>query len=53
MRKIGIRMPSFGKLGEGQQAFQTSDEILAIKWMDKREVHMLITLHEPVIVETG
>ena len=45
-------MPSFGKLAKGQQVHQTTGELLALKWMDKREVHILTTLHEPVMVET-
>ena len=45
-------MPSFGELAKGQQAYQTTGELLALKWMDKIEVHMLTTLHEPGIVET-
>ena len=45
-------MPSFGKLAKGQQVYQTTGELLALKWMDKREVHILTTLHEPVMVET-
>ena len=42
-------MSSFGKLPKGQQVYQTTGELLALKWMDKREVHIL---HEPVMVET-
>ena len=45
-------MPSFGKLAKGQQVYQTTGELLALKWMDKREGHLLTTLHEPVMVET-
>ena len=45
-------MPSFGELVKGQQAYQTTGELLALKWMDKREVHMITTLHEPAMVET-
>jgi hypothetical protein len=52
VRKNRSGMPSFGKLAKGQQTYQTTGELLALKWMDKREVHMLTTAHEPVIVET-
>ena len=45
-------MASFGKLAKGQQVYQTTGELLAFKWMDKREVHILTTHHEPVMVET-
>lgn len=53
VRKNRVGMPPFGKLAKGQQAHQTTGELLALKWMDRREVHMLTTLHEPVMVETG
>lgn len=46
-------MPMFGKLAKGQQEYRTTGELLALKWMDKREVHMLTTAHKPVMVETG
>ena len=46
-------MPSSETLAEGQlQAFQTTDELLTLKWMDKREMYMLTTLYKPVMVET-
>ena len=45
-------MPSFGELVKGQQAYQTTGELLALKWMDKREVHMRTILHEPAVMET-
>ena len=43
-------MPLFEKFG-GQQTYQTTGELLALKSMEKRKRHMLITVHEPVIVE--
>ena len=45
-------MPAFGKLAKGQQVYQTTGELLALRWMDKREVHILTTLHESVMMET-
>jgi hypothetical protein len=53
VRKNRVGMPPFEKLAKGQQAHQTTGELLALKWTDRREVHMLTTLHEPVMVETG
>ncbi|CAF1521677.1 unnamed protein product [Adineta ricciae] len=46
-------MPMFGKLAKGQQEYRTTGELLALKWMDEREVYMLTTAHKPVMVETG
>ena len=52
VRKNRSGMPSSETLAKGQQAFQTTDELLARKWADKREVYMLTTLYKPVMVET-
>ena len=52
VRKNRSGMPSFETLAKGQQAFQITGELLVLKWMDKREVYMLTTLHKPVMVET-
>ena len=52
VRKNRGGMPAFGKLAKGQQTFQTTGKLLAPKWMDKGEVHMLITLHQPMVVAT-
>jgi hypothetical protein len=52
VRKNRSGMPSFTELAKGQQAYQTTGDLLALKWKDKREVHMPTTLHEPVMVET-
>ena len=52
VRRNRVGMPSFGKLAKGRQAYQKTGELLALKWMDKREMHMLTTLHEPVTMET-
>ena len=45
-------MPSFEKLAKEEETYQTTGELFALKWMDKREVHMQTRAHEPVIVET-
>ena len=42
VKKNRNEMPSFGKLAQGQQEYQTTGELLALKWMDKREVHTLV-----------
>ncbi|CAF1052726.1 unnamed protein product [Didymodactylos carnosus] len=38
---------------KGQQVYQSTDDMLALKWFDKREVIMLPTIHEPRIGFTG
>ena len=53
VRKNVNGMPSFRKFAQGQQAYQTTGELLALKWMDKREVHLLTTLHEHIMAKIG
>lgn len=40
------------KLKKGCVEFKTSKNIMVLKWMDKREVRMLTTLHKNEMVET-
>ena len=44
-------MPSFGKLAQEQQSYQTTGVLLALEWINKRGVQMLTTLHGPFMVE--
>ncbi|CAF1509918.1 unnamed protein product [Didymodactylos carnosus] len=47
-------LPKFeDKPGKGQQVYQSKDNMLALKWFDKREVIMLYTIHEARIEFTG
>ena len=40
------------KLRQGEQTFQHTNILLALKWRDKHDVHMLSTLHIPNMVLT-
>ena len=41
------------KLKPGETCFRRADELLAIKWCDKRAVLILSTIHEAVEIPTG
>lgn len=41
------------KLQTGEISFRSTENLLCMKWQDKREVWMLTTLHYADIVETG
>jgi hypothetical protein len=48
IRKDRLPLPEFkAKIGKGQQIYKNTDNMLALKWQDKREVRMLLTIHEP------
>ena len=47
-------LPTFEEIeGPGGQVFYHTDNLLAFQWKDKRDVTMLSTLHEPIMVPTG
>jgi len=47
-------LPKFeDKPEKGQQVYQSTDSMLALKWFDKKEVIMLSTIHEPHMGFTG
>lgn len=53
VRKTRRGMPNItNKLCKGEVAFQSTDKLLALKWMDKREVLMLSSCHSAEYVET-
>ncbi|XP_071052962.1 piggyBac transposable element-derived protein 4-like [Onthophagus taurus] len=53
VKKNRKHMIKFGqKLRKGDVIFYSSGPTLAIKWCDKREVHMLTTIHEISMTET-
>lgn len=46
-------MPNISnKLCKGEVAFQSTDKLLALKWMDQREVLVLSSCHSAKYVET-
>ncbi|CAF3014252.1 unnamed protein product [Rotaria sp. Silwood2] len=47
-------LPIFEEVEEsGTQVFYHTDNLLALRWNDKKDVNMLSTIHEPVMVPTG
>jgi hypothetical protein len=48
-------MPTFSKskLGRGQTDSMSTDKMMAVRWMDRREVCMLTTLHSDAMRQTG
>lgn len=46
-------MAKFPKTKKGDCHARCTDTLLAVKWHDKREVHMLSTIHDPIMVATG
>jgi len=53
VRKTRRGMPNISnKLCKGEIAFQSTDKLLALKWMDKREVLMLSSYHSAEYTET-
>lgn len=53
VRKTRSGMPNISnKLCKGEVAFQSTNKLLALKWMDKREVLVLSSCHSAEYVET-
>lgn len=47
-------MPQFTeKLLKSEFTHKSTDNLLAVKWKDKREVNMLTSCHVPDVKETG
>ncbi|KAK9745356.1 Transposase IS4 [Popillia japonica] len=46
-------MPDFGPVGKGDCEIAHNDKILALKWYDKRVVHMLTSVGTANMTETG
>jgi hypothetical protein len=46
-------MPKFSKLKRGQIESKHRGPLLALKWCDKRDVHMLTTLHDDLMTQTS
>lgn len=54
VRKNRKLMPAMKeKLKKGEVVHYNTEKLLAVKWMDKREVHMLTTLHPNEMAGTG
>lgn len=53
VRKTRKGMAKFNKLKKGEMKAQHRGPLLALKWCDKREVHMLTTLHDDSMDMTG
>lgn len=53
VRKNRKNMPIFSKLKKGEIKSQHSGPLMVIKWHDRREVHMLTTLHDDSKAPTG
>jgi hypothetical protein len=48
------RMPDLKqKIKKGEILYNSTKNLLALKWMDKREVRMLSTCHSPQMLPTG
>ena len=45
-------MPLFPKVAKGEQRAYTANEMLCVKWHDKRDVHMLTNVNENKFVNT-
>ncbi|CAF3603311.1 unnamed protein product [Rotaria sordida] len=49
-----VGLPQFeDKISSGQQVYKSTDNMLALKWYDKREVTILSTIHQPQMRFTG
>ncbi|CAF3360073.1 unnamed protein product [Rotaria sp. Silwood2] len=49
-----VGLPQFeNKISSGQQVYKSTDNMLALKWYDKREVTILSTIHQPQMRFTG
>ncbi|CAK9823997.1 PiggyBac transposable element-derived protein 4 [Anthophora retusa] len=54
VRKNKRGMPHIeGKLTKGQFDYRCTDNLLALKWRDRKDVWMLSSAHEPKMIESG
>lgn len=54
VRKNRVGLPPFpSKMKKGEQIFRHTNILLALKWRDKRDVHMLSTVHTPDMIQTN
>ena len=52
VRKNRIGSPNFSKLVRGDFDYRNTDNLMLLKWQDKREVIMLSSIHEPRMIRT-
>ncbi len=53
VRRTRAGLPKFlAKLRKGEQTFEHTNVLLAVKWHDKRDVYILSTIHTPDMVVT-
>lgn len=52
LRKNRLGSVQFDKLRKGYFDYNNPDNLMALKWQDKREVIMLTTIHEPTMMQT-
>ena len=45
-------MPVFPKINRGEIVYRHTKKMLCMKWKDNRDVHMLTSIHEAVMVDT-
>ena len=54
VKKTRKNMPKFTeKLQKGEFTYRSNENLLAVRWQDKREVNMLSSCHKPHVEETG
>ena len=53
VRKNRKGMPNFKKLKKGESESKKNGPLLALKWCDRRDVHMLTTLHSDSFEDAG
>lgn len=53
VRKNRKEMPCFKKLKKGETEVKSNSPLLALKWCDRRDVHMLTTMHDDSFGPTG
>lgn len=53
IRKNRAGLPYLHELRKGEYDYQNTNNLLVMKWRDKRDVFMLSTIHKPRMIKTG